>query len=44
MHEKDELLHQRALAIMQVKFPAGHSRIIGCQKDCDEMKEKMAGV
>ena len=45
MHEKAELLHQRALSIMQVmqeKLPAGHSRISGCQKDYDEMKEKMA--
>ncbi len=39
-----EPLYQRALAIMQAKLPAGHSRISGCQKDYDEMKEKMAGV
>lgn len=38
-----EPLFQRALSIMQAKLPAGHSRISGCQKDYDEMKEKMAG-
>jgi tetratricopeptide (TPR) repeat protein len=37
-----EPLFQRALSIMQAKLPAGHSRISGCQKDYDEMKEKMA--
>jgi tetratricopeptide (TPR) repeat protein len=39
-----EPLFQRALSIMQAKLPAGHSRISGCQKDYDEMKEKMAGM
>ncbi|WP_417915616.1 tetratricopeptide repeat protein [Candidatus Electronema sp. JM] len=39
-----EPLFQRALAIMQEKLPAGHSRIVGCQKDYDEMKEKMAAL
>lgn len=39
-----EPLFQRALAIMQGKLPAGHSRIVGCQKDYDEMKEKMAAL
>ena len=39
-----EPLFQRALSIMQAKLPAGHSRISGCQKDYDEMKEKMAGL
>jgi tetratricopeptide (TPR) repeat protein len=37
-----EPLFQRALSILQAKLPAGHSRISGCQKDYDEMKEKMA--
>lgn len=37
-----EPLFQRALAIMKEKLPAGHSRIDGCQKEYDEMKEKMA--
>ncbi|CAK8722799.1 MAG: Tetratricopeptide repeat-containing protein [Candidatus Electronema aureum] len=39
-----EPLYQRALSILQAKLPAGHSRISGCQKDYDEMKEKMAGM
>lgn len=39
-----EPLFQRALSIMQAKLPAGHSRISGCQKDYDAMKEKMAGL
>uniref|UniRef100_UPI004056CD09 tetratricopeptide repeat protein n=1 Tax=Candidatus Electronema sp. TaxID=2698783 RepID=UPI004056CD09 len=41
--EAEPLFH-RALSIMQAKLPAGHSRISGCQKDYDEMKEKMAGM
>jgi tetratricopeptide (TPR) repeat protein len=39
-----EPLFQRALSILKEKLPAGHSRIAACQKDYDEMKEKMAGV
>ncbi|MCW5206486.1 tetratricopeptide repeat protein, partial [Desulfobulbus sp. F5] len=38
-----EPLFQRALSIMQAKLPAGHSRISGCQKDYDEMKQRMVG-
>jgi hypothetical protein len=37
-----EPLFQRALAIMKEKLPAGHSRIVGCQKDYDKLKQKMA--
>ncbi|CAK8711535.1 hypothetical protein GCAAIG_00825 [Candidatus Electronema halotolerans] len=37
-----EPLFQRALSIMKEKCPAGHSRIAACQKEYDEMKEKMA--
>ncbi|WP_417909013.1 tetratricopeptide repeat protein [Candidatus Electronema sp. PJ] len=43
-YEEAEPLFQRALSILQAKLPAGHSRISGCQKDYDEMKEKMAGL
>jgi tetratricopeptide (TPR) repeat protein len=39
-----EPLFQRALSILKEKLPAGHSRIAACQKDYDEMKEKMAGM
>jgi len=38
-----EPLYQRALAIAKEKLPAGHFRISVCQKDYDEMKQKMAG-
>lgn len=41
-YEEAEPLFQRALAIAKEKLPAGHSRISGCQKDYDELKEKMA--
>ena len=41
-YEEAEPLFQRALAIVKEKLPAGHSRIVGCQKDYDEMKQKMA--
>uniref|UniRef100_UPI004055B298 tetratricopeptide repeat protein n=1 Tax=Candidatus Electronema sp. TaxID=2698783 RepID=UPI004055B298 len=41
-YEEAEPLFQRALVIMKEKLPAGHSRIVGCQKDYDEMKQKMA--
>lgn len=41
-YEEAEPLFQRALIIMKEKLPAGHSRITGCQKEYDEMKQKMA--
>ena len=39
-----ELLYQRSFSILMANLPAEYSRISGCQKDYDEMKEKMAGM